>query len=274
VIGGFVEENKGWRWLEWVSVFLAVLTYVWALKMCETYKKTILEKIKKEKLGPQTRMQREPIRASTVFDALKRWTSTYLGRPLVMLATEPVVLFLSLYVALNFGILYNFFPAVPWSLSRTYGFNEGQSGLAFVAIAIGCLLATATCVAFDWFFKRRPQKDQTAQSKHLEQNLWPAMVGSLGGPIALFWFAWTVRPDIHWASPVCALIPFAWGNLCIFVSGFSCAFCHRLLTTFPVLGDQLFDQYLRVNVWCFGQRRELFGAVWICRCFSSFRSAE
>jgi hypothetical protein len=36
--------------------------------------------------------------------------------------------------------------------------------------------------------------------------------------IGLFWFAWTARSDISWASPVVAAIPFAWGNLCIFIA--------------------------------------------------------
>lgn len=185
--------------------------------MQETYQKTIKRKIKKKQMNEDSKHWRQSIHASDVLGALKKWMSTYLGLPMIMLVTEPVVLFLSLYVALNFGILYNFFPAVPWSLSRTYGFNEGQSGLAFIAISIGCLLAFATAVVFDSVLKKRTT-DRSPGSRYLEQILWPAMIGSLGGPIGLFWFAWTVRPDIHWASPLCALIPFAWGNLCIFVS--------------------------------------------------------
>ena len=34
---------------------------------------------------------------------------------------------------------------------------------------------------------------------------------------SLFWFAWTARPDVHWISPVLAGIPFAMGNLCVFI---------------------------------------------------------
>ena len=41
--------------------------------------------------------------------------------------------------------------------------------------------------------------------------------GSLGLPIGIFWFAWTSRREVHWISPVLAIIPFAWGNLCVFV---------------------------------------------------------
>ena len=44
------------------------------------------------------------------------------------------------------------------------------------------------------------------------------MIGSLGLPVGLFWFAWTARSDISWASPAASIIVFAWGNLCLFVS--------------------------------------------------------
>ncbi|OQU94371.1 hypothetical protein CLAIMM_00732 [Cladophialophora immunda] len=221
VIGGFVQEHKGWRWLEWVSVFLALLTYIWALGMSETYKKAILKKVEKTQVDADPDAAVESIQTSDILKAVKAWMSTTLGRPLEMQVTEPIVLFLSLYVALNFGILYNFFPAVPWSLSRTYGFGQGQSGLAFIAITIGCLLATATGVSIDWVLRRKRKLAREPRPNQLEDILWPAIFGSVGIPIGLFWFAWTVRTDVHWASPVCALIPFAWGNLCIFASAIS-----------------------------------------------------
>lgn len=44
------------------------------------------------------------------------------------------------------------------------------------------------------------------------------MIGSLGLPIGLFWYAWSARASVSWASPVVAIFPFAWGNLCVFVS--------------------------------------------------------
>ena len=44
------------------------------------------------------------------------------------------------------------------------------------------------------------------------------MIGSIGLPVGLFWFAWTAREDISWASPTVAIVPFAWGNISIFIS--------------------------------------------------------
>jgi len=51
-----------------------------------------------------------------------------------------------------------------------------------------------------------------------EKRLYAAMLGSVGLPMGLFWFAWTARKDVHWISPILATIPFAWGNLCVFTS--------------------------------------------------------
>jgi hypothetical protein len=50
-----------------------------------------------------------------------------------------------------------------------------------------------------------------------EYRLYPAMMGSFGLPVGLFWFAWTARGDVSWASPVVSAVPFAWGNLSIFI---------------------------------------------------------
>jgi hypothetical protein len=51
-----------------------------------------------------------------------------------------------------------------------------------------------------------------------EERLYTSMLGSFGIPVALFWFAWTARTDIHWISPVLAGVPFGWGMSCLFVS--------------------------------------------------------
>lgn len=34
------------------------------------------------------------------------------------------------------------------------------------------------------------------------------MLGVLGVPVALFWFGWTARADVHFLAPIAAGIPF------------------------------------------------------------------
>ncbi|KAI4156364.1 MAG: hypothetical protein LQ340_000328 [Diploschistes diacapsis] len=57
LIGGFAVVGENWRWTEWIILFFAVFTYLLALRMDETYKKTILARAAKktgEKAPPGT----------------------------------------------------------------------------------------------------------------------------------------------------------------------------------------------------------------------------
>lgn len=162
----------------------------------------------------------------------------------MMLMTEPIVVFFSLYVSVDFGILFTFFASFPLVYSRVYGFNSGQVGLTFLPIMVGCGLASLTCVLCDKLLYQKEllrittsidsgsnsHDEETASVQtpqalppikvfvEPEHRLYAAMIGGIGLPVGLFWFAWTARSDIHWASPVVSTIVFAWGNLCVFVS--------------------------------------------------------
>lgn len=50
-----------------------------------------------------------------------------------------------------------------------------------------------------------------------EYPLYAAMLGSFGLPVGLFWFAWSARGGVHWIVPVIGAVPFAWGNLSVFI---------------------------------------------------------
>ena len=70
-------------------------------------------------------------------------------RPLHMLFAEPIVTFLCLYVAVNFGILFSFFAAVPYTFTLVYGFDLEHSGLVFLSIVVGCFLGLLTILLCD-----------------------------------------------------------------------------------------------------------------------------
>ncbi|KAL6895351.1 major facilitator superfamily domain-containing protein [Trichoderma longibrachiatum] len=218
IIGGFVVERLNWRWLEWVSIFWGLATCVFAIGMQETYKKILLARSNnkniKEKLTSRVKMP------TLSWSAICKWASESLVTPMHLLFTEPIVLFLSLYIGFDFAVLYAFFASIPLVFQKTYSFNSHQNGLVFISLGIGALLATATNILCDRLIYQREAKAARAKGDtgHIapEHRLYPAMMGSLGVAIGLFWFAWTARPDIHWISPVLALIPFNWGNLCIF----------------------------------------------------------
>jgi len=217
VIGSFVTVRKGWRWTQWTIVFFAIFSFILILFTQETYKKTILLR-RAKRLGlpsppsvfPNTKAKLKFILAITLF------------RPVHMLFTEPIVGFISLYVGFNFSVLFSFFAAFPYVFESVYHFDTEESGLVFIAIGIGCLLAVPTVLLCDRLLYQ-PRVRQSHEGRKgvvpPEFRLYPAMFGSFGLPLGLFWFAWTAKKNISWASPVVAAIPFAWGNLSIFISG-------------------------------------------------------
>ena len=137
-----------------------------------------------------------------------------------MLLTEPIVLVFSAYTAFTSSVLFAFFAAFPLVFQHVYGFSTSQTGIAFLAIGLGCVFALMTIIFVDRKIYYRLYQRLGAEGGTVvapEHRLYTAMLGSLLVPIGLFWFAWTVRDSIHWISPILATIPFAWGNLCIFV---------------------------------------------------------
>lgn len=149
---------------------------------------------------------------------LRLFASTALLRPIQMLCTEPIVALVCLYVACNFATLFSFFAAFPYVFSKVYRFDLVGSGLLFISIVVGCLLGALTVVLCDVFLYRQRASKFLGQHVPPEYRLYPAMIGSICLPIGLFWFGWTSRATISWASPVIAITIFAWGNLCVFVS--------------------------------------------------------
>ena len=155
-----------------------------------------------------------PLRAK-----LRTFAVVALIRPVRMLFFEPIVGFICLYVSAEFGTLFSFFAAVPYTFGTVYHFTLEQSGLVFLSIVIGCFLGLITVILCDVFLYRKQASKYPPHQIPPEHRLYPAMIGSFGLPLGLFWFAWTARSSISWASPAAAIIPFAWGNLCVFVSG-------------------------------------------------------
>ena len=216
VIGSFVTVRESWRWTQWTIIFFAIFATSITLFAKETYKKTILLR-RSKKLG----LPPPPSPFPTAKAKMKFLATITLLRPLHMLATEPIVGFLSFYVAFNFSVLFGFFAAFPYVFRSVYHFDTEQSGLVFLAIGVGCLLAVPTVLLCDRCLYqprvRLAQKDGGNGVVAPEYRLYPAMMGSFGLPIGLFWFAWTARKGVSWASPVVAAVPFAWANLSIFI---------------------------------------------------------
>lgn len=111
LVGGFLTEGKGWRWLYWLQLILSGV--VWLLitfTMPETYTPILLAQRAKK-----LRKSENDERYVTEYDLDARPMSERLRlvllRPFQLLFLEPIVLFLSVYMSVLYGLLYMFFIA-------------------------------------------------------------------------------------------------------------------------------------------------------------------
>jgi len=202
-----------------------LVVFILAIPTKETFKPIILKKrALKRGITPPNATDGAVVKKTLLLNVF---------RPLHMLVSEPVVFFFSVYTAFVFAILFMFFAAIPYIFSRRpYEFTVSQNGLVFIAIGLGVLLAGATGLLIDQFvYQAQNRKAIAAGNAHAqpEHRLYNAMLGSLGIPIGLFWFGWTANAGVHWAVPIVGSVPFAWGNLCLFVSH-DCVFPHSICT--------------------------------------------
>ena len=113
IVGGFVGETVGWRWIFWVSMIFAGVMALLKCTVPETYAPVILKrrarKLRKETGDPNIVTEQELFKVP-----LSQMLVDTLIRPFGMLATEPILLLLSLYIALIYGLLVSFSARFSW----------------------------------------------------------------------------------------------------------------------------------------------------------------
>ncbi|CAF1049368.1 unnamed protein product [Adineta steineri] len=217
VVGGFVGETVGWRWVEGVmAIFTGVIWILICFFLPETYSPVLLRRRAKKlskRTGKTYRSKFEEEEKTKFSKVLK----TSLLRPWALLFREPIVLLLSIYMAIIYGTLYLLFGAFPIVYQEKRGWSEGIGGLAFMGFLVGIIISVVYSILDNIRYKRVIKKSKDGQAPP-EARLPPAMVGSIFIPIGLFWFAWTNSPSIHWIVSIIASAPVGFGMVLVFIS--------------------------------------------------------
>ena len=211
LIGGYVFAAQGWQWTQWVTVMLALAVYLLGIGMPETYPREII-RARARRLGVPHNMVAAA--SGTTLQAMLRIT---LFTPLKMLFSEALVIGISLYLGLNFAVIFSFFVSIPVVLHAVYSFDIQQVGLAFIAAITGSLLAAATSIFIDRLTRPETLTENHDGALDIEYRLYPAMLGGFGITASLFWIGWTAGPNVRWASPVVGTLLYVWGNLSVLV---------------------------------------------------------
>lgn len=221
IVGGFVGESVGWRWLEGVmAMFTGGLWILSTFTIPETYAPLLLRK-RAAKLSQETgKVYTSKLEVGRAKPSLAESFKVALSRPWIMLLTEPIVLLLSVYMAIIYGTLYMMFGAFPIVYQENRHWSQGVGSLPFLSVLIGMLIGVIYTIPDN---KRYQKAERFAMSRGAvgappEARLPPCMIGSLCLPVGLFVFAWTNYTHIHWIVSVIATAPFGFGMVLLFLS--------------------------------------------------------
>lgn len=210
-IGGLLTGSIGWRWAFLVvSIFDAMLRFCALLILPETHAGTILHR-KAKKLRKDTG---EPYYAAHEKDnerlGLRGRLAVSLSRPVRLLATQPTLQLMSLFLAYNYGILYIVQSTFATMWIERYEQSVSVSGLHYITLAIG--LISASMVGgrvMDRVFKHLKAR---AEGETQPEFRVPLMIpGAIIIPIGLLWYGWTAQVRAFWILPDIGIAVFGAG---------------------------------------------------------------
>ncbi|KAL7941165.1 major facilitator superfamily domain-containing protein [Trichoderma barbatum] len=213
VIGGFVSETIGWRWVNWLSCIPAAIVVVAMIFLNRETNHRVLIARKTSKL--QKELNQPELRSCyTDPDApvLSKKQILLLGliRPMKMLLRSPNIFGLSLYIAFAYGCLYLLYNTIPTTFQGSYGWTLGITGLVYLTLLVGygigllsfALLSDSTVI------RMTSANDGVYEPEmRLPDCIWFALIL----PTTFFWYGWSADKAVHWIVPIIGIAPFGIG---------------------------------------------------------------
>ncbi|KAL7622140.1 hypothetical protein AAE478_007642 [Parahypoxylon ruwenzoriense] len=222
IVGGAIEERYPWQYCIWIQLGLGVVVQALHLFIVpETRATVVMNRVAKElrKSGKNTHLF-----GPGEIAGKKRvdWTEVVQVwiRPFKMFLTEPIVLTFSLLSGFSDALIFMMIQSFDFVYSQ-WGFDTIQSGLPFLPIGIGYLLAYTSffpVIRRNVALRNKRPKDEKAI---YEARLWWLLFTAPLLPIGLLLFAFTAGwspPDIHWSGSMLASCMIGIANFSIYMA--------------------------------------------------------
>ncbi|KAF5313645.1 hypothetical protein D9611_010182 [Ephemerocybe angulata] len=220
IVAGFIAHSSTtWRWVFWVMMIFAGACSICVFFVPETYAPVLL-------LRKAKRMRKEdPVANKEIFAEHEKqdWSPKGIAkrtvlRPFAMLAMEPILVLVTLYLSLVYGLLYALFQAIPVIFIQHKHFNIAETGLIFIGVGIGTSLGSAINLWTSRIYPKLIVKWRGFPPP--ENRLISAMIGSPVLVVGCFWLGWTGQYEsVHWAVPAVSTI-FVGAGISLIFMGF------------------------------------------------------
>ncbi|USW48133.1 Putative major facilitator superfamily, MFS transporter superfamily [Septoria linicola] len=202
-----VQSTLGWRWIANVVAIASFIIAVTTFPMTpETYSPLLLSK-RAERMRHMTQNWALRSKSEEMQSSLGDFAERYMLRPARMLALEPILLLMTLYVSVSFGLLYNFFLAYPTSFIQERGWDQTSASLPLISILVGVVFA-GLLLSFTTNSRLSPN---LKEGRPQETRLLLMMAGSLSLPAGMFGFAWTSSASMNPWPQIAAGVPTGFG---------------------------------------------------------------
>jgi multidrug resistance protein len=219
VISGFLELKEDWRWSFYVLLWLGGASLLIMLTIPETHGPTILlHKARRVRAAgiPGYEHVKAPVE-----DSDRTLASIYkvaLTRPWIILF-DTISFLCAIYMSVVYTLLYMLFSIYPIVFQEKRGWNSGVGELPLLGAVTGAVLG-GLIVMLDTRRRTRKIEQGKARMEDLEpeDRLPMAILGGIGFPITMFWFAWSAQYNsVHWIVPTIAGALLSTSLLLIFV---------------------------------------------------------
>ncbi|KIY70945.1 MFS general substrate transporter [Cylindrobasidium torrendii FP15055 ss-10] len=203
-VAGFISvSGASWRWLFWVLTMFAGLCWITIILFVpETYKPILLVQ-KAKRLRKETGDDRYWAPMERTQKTLAQQVENILARPFKMLVLEPMLLSSTIYMSFIYGVLYLLFEAYPIIFTKGHGFNAGISGLMFLPIALGGVVAVILYLLI-WNPRYERETARLGHAPPPEYRLHLTMFAAPLFSIACFWIGGASSPDVNYWAPLMA----------------------------------------------------------------------
>ncbi|GJJ05823.1 hypothetical protein Clacol_000010 [Clathrus columnatus] len=125
-------------------------------------------------------------------------------RPFAMLGQEPILVLITIYLSIIYGLLYSLFSVFPIIWQELRGFNDGEGGLIFIGVGIGTTFGAILSIHLQRHYRELVPKWHGSPPP--EERLWGAMYAGPCLIIGIFWLGWTgAFPRVPWLFSASAL---------------------------------------------------------------------
>ncbi|KAF7985297.1 hypothetical protein HWV62_6461 [Athelia sp. TMB] len=222
VAGFIVVGGASWRWVFWVLTLFAGVCWVQIiLTLPETYAPTLLvrkaARMRKETGEPRYYAHTERLAKQTLAQTL----NNTLARPFRVLVREPMLIAITVYMSFVYGCLYLLFEAYPIVFTEMHGFNAGVSGLMFLPLPLGGLVAVVLYIVYYNPRYERAMARCAPEPVPPEFRLEMAILAAPFFAVSFFWFAWTSYASLSFWAPMMAGLLLGWSICWIFLALFN-----------------------------------------------------